>query len=263
MSNPAVITLAEVHTRLGVFSVEDNLGESIHLHIGEIRCDLTIEELENLAFAIEISLERFIKADGFKVKDYSKEFLLQLAERELLPYIESIDEDTIRLSDLKVDVMTPWGGERIESLTQSRVLKALMGDTKENDLRKERNYFNQTNQSRVEDMLNSIKVNGYPYNNQKIVLFSGNNKIYDGQHRAACMYYLWGDKEIQIKRIGFSTNSYEKKKNLMRTPYLKIKHGLKRAIKYLFTYKNKIINYINRRKNNFYYRWDKFHYKKI
>ncbi len=47
MSNPAVITLANSTSRKGKFKrfvVEDNIGESVHLHIDNMRIDFTINE---------------------------------------------------------------------------------------------------------------------------------------------------------------------------------------------------------------------------
>ena len=75
MSNPAVITLAQVQTKCGEFSVEDNLGESIHLHLGDFRWDITINDLDSLSKELAVSLEMFINVEGFGVDKFSKEFL--------------------------------------------------------------------------------------------------------------------------------------------------------------------------------------------
>lgn len=49
MSNPGVILLSEHNKRGGSFQklrVEDNLGESIHIHLDDYRVDLTLEEFK-------------------------------------------------------------------------------------------------------------------------------------------------------------------------------------------------------------------------
>ena len=57
MSNPAVITLDSVNSKKGQFKrfvVEDNIGESLHLHIDNMRVDFTVNEF--LEFSIMIVL---------------------------------------------------------------------------------------------------------------------------------------------------------------------------------------------------------------
>ena len=49
MSNPGVILLARTKTECGDFIIEDNLGEAVHLHLGNIRVDMTIDDLNQLA----------------------------------------------------------------------------------------------------------------------------------------------------------------------------------------------------------------------
>lgn len=255
MSNPAVITLAHVRTKLGNFQVEDNLGESIHLHLGEIRCDLTIEELDELANAAERALDNFIKAEGFKACEFSKEFLLTLSEMELLPKLISVKDEKVKLSELRVDVPQIFGPDKYKPLAESRVIKALNGNPKENERHRERNYYGQTSQQRVEDMLHSIETQGYPANGQMIMLVNGSNKIYDGQHRAACMYYLWGDKEIPVKRLDFSnfkdTNSIS-----LNQYYLYWKSFIAKVLRWIPILLFKIKNRIKIRICNYLYKKD-------
>lgn len=210
MSNPSVITLAETKTRKGRFIVEDNLGESIHLHLGDIRCDLSIEELDALSESVKIALENYLDVKGFCVDSFSKEFLFQLAEAGVLPYLKSVRDDDVELSKMLVPHTNKWGITTLRILKDSRVIKALNGDSCENDKNAERNYYGVTNQDRVETIFKSVKDNGYPYGGQKIVLLEGSNRIYDGQHRAASLYYLHGDQEVPITRISFENEDWGK-----------------------------------------------------
>lgn len=66
MSNPGVLTLSQITiTEKKKFRVEDNLGESIHLHYNDIRVDLSVRELLYLGEeADRVILDR-VKAEGF------------------------------------------------------------------------------------------------------------------------------------------------------------------------------------------------------
>lgn len=262
MSNPAVITLAHVRTMIGEFIVEDNLGEAIHLHFGEIRCDLTIREFEKLADDVGIALERFINVKGFFIDKFSAEFLFQLSECDQLHKLENICEETVSLGDIKVDTYNFLGVPTLKSIEHSRVIKALKGNTEENDQQKERNYYRVTNHQRLDTILESIIENGYPYNGKKVVLLNGSNKIYDGQHRAACMYYLWGDKEIPIYRLSFKNSSFGK----VNIPHIIIHFymdKLKKFIRKLLNQRIGVTNGIKARIKQVEYRWNRYRFKNI
>ena len=48
------------------------------------------------------------------------------------------------------------------------------------------------NEKRILDLFDSIKNHGYPYLDQYIILFNGENIVRDGQHRAAVLAHLYG-----------------------------------------------------------------------
>ena len=88
MSNPGVLTLAEKKiSETKRFKVEDNLGESVHIHYNDIRIDLTIKELLSVAGVCEHTIYELIQADGFNLDDYSGEFLNACSEK-LIDLIE-------------------------------------------------------------------------------------------------------------------------------------------------------------------------------
>ena len=150
----------------------------------------------------------------------------------------------------------------MKPLPYSRVIKALNGDTRENDLRKERNYYGQSNQERTNEMLKSIKENGYPYNGKMLVFLKGNNIIHDGQHRAACMYYLYGDREIPILRLEFSNSRYGVPAPL-KDYFWVLKDKFVFCIRYSLKFKYKIKTWFYFKRNNILFRWDKYRFKKI
>ena len=262
MCNPAVITLAHVRTKIGEFQVEDNLGEAIHFHVGEIRCDLTIREFEQLADDVGIALERFIKVKGFSINNFSTEFLFQLAENDMLSELVSVEEDTIMLDDIRVDTYNWIGMPTLKPLRESRIIKALNGKASENNRHEERNYYGETNQQRLDSMLDSIKTNGYPHNGETIVLLKGNNKIYDGQHRAACMLYLWGNKEIPILRLEFSNYNFDKAFHIKETVFYYLRK-IKLFAKYIIGLRISIPNWFKAKSIRIGYKWDRYRFKNI
>lgn len=81
MSNPGVIILAEKKlSNRKTLRIEDNLGEAIHLHYGEFRVDLSIQELLYLAEAVEESVNLLLQECGFKCDEYSPQFLNKFSE---------------------------------------------------------------------------------------------------------------------------------------------------------------------------------------
>ena len=76
MSNPGVLTLTrkQLSARKN-FRVEDNLGESVHLHYNDIRVDLTVKELLAIADQTNAAIYDLISAKDFKVEDFDGDFL--------------------------------------------------------------------------------------------------------------------------------------------------------------------------------------------
>lgn len=263
MSNPAVISLAQVRTKCGEFSVEDNLGECIHLHLGDFRLDITIDELDNLSKELAVALEGFIDVEGFSVAKFSSEFLLQLAENNLLPYLESVEEDNVKISEVQIPYHRCLGGLGYKSILESNVLKALNGDTIKNDKSLERNYYNQTSQDRVEEILESIKGKGYPCGGQKVVLHKEDNRIYDGQHRVACVYFLKGDIKLPVTRIGFSKKSGNRKGGLVCMFLKRWKGRVYRRLKKLYKLVHEFGTTCRIHMIALGIRWDKFRFRNL
>lgn len=256
MSNPAVIELIDGCMSIGKYRIEDNIGESIHLHIGDWRFDLTIEELNELARNSGIALNNFLSIDGFDYIDFDPLFLSQIAS--YLPDLIEVRDEKIKLSELLVDTRV-CGFIRYRGIDKSRVYKAYLGNAKEDERYKQINKHGETNSDRRDTLLESIKNNGYPYNNNYIILFNDQNIVRDGQHRAAALYYLNGDIEIPIKRMIFIDNKHNVSwKNYVKRFRIKkvlsaTKKLAKRLLKlhkkiqkeiFLLKYKNRIRNLV-------------------
>lgn len=206
MSNPGVIELSNIKTSVGVFRIEDNLGESIHIHIGEFRIDLTINNLHKLAEQCKEIIDAFISVEKFSCKVLDPIFLMEIAE--FLPDIEEIDYKKVLLSELKIDTYNNIHLPVYRGLEYSRVYRALQGDTQEDDKRRQENDFGVSNHERTLLIDESIREKGYMWKCSYIVLFNDQMIIRDGQHRAASLYNLDKNQKIEVLVIRFVRNKH-------------------------------------------------------
>ena len=201
MSNPAVIVLAETTSNYGnSFRIEDNIGESIHLHYGTMRLDLTIREFLKLSMLIEESLLGLIQVEGFNLKEFDVRFLSTLGHA--ICDLESVKTESVLLSSLEV-YTNCWLGKCVARLPKSFMYRALLGDMKEYAKYPQTNDFGEENIDRLSAVLKEIQRDGYGASGRYIVLFNDQNLIRDGQHRAAAAFYLEGDREVKILRMKF------------------------------------------------------------
>ena len=102
MSNPGVIVLDEADckgTKFNRFQIEDNIGEAIHIHIDNIRFDLTIDEFIEFSASIKdiLSDEYLLGKDGLSELDPS--FLKAAAS--FLPHVTGVIDERAKISDLR------------------------------------------------------------------------------------------------------------------------------------------------------------------
>ena len=204
MSNPAVHLLGETLIKNTRIRVEDNLGESIHIHIGDFRVSLSINEFYSLVSNVQMAADEILSINGlntsmFDPKAYDWDWLYRYE------HITEIKEKYVRIGDLltkgestissDIDVIIP--------VRESRQYKALIGDKEELTRRKQKNLFGQTNLNRLLDVFDYITRKGYPYDG-KFIMVNQYNQILDGDHRAACLLYVKGeDESIPVIQISF------------------------------------------------------------
>lgn len=243
MSNPAVITLADASDKKAKFKrfvIEDNIGESIHLHIDNMRVDLTIKEFLEFSQMIRDSLKDLDFLKSYKLENFDDHFLKQCSD--FLPHLSKIVIEEIELSKLKCIVHSNYRSDlnlmKLVSVDKVYAYKFLQGEKEEFLKYSQFNYFGMNNEKRLMETLESIKKNGYPFQDQYLVLFNGEHTIRDGQHRAAILAYLYGlDKKVKIMRFHFdgtkhliNTNSINTKialKWFVRKVYRKLKSHMK------------------------------------
>ena len=66
----------------------------------------------------------------------------------------------------------------------------------------------------------TVVKNGYPFNDEYLILFNDQNVIRDGQHRAAAILFTKGDMEIPLIRLHFHNKKYSSKKYLWWNSFL-------------------------------------------
>jgi hypothetical protein len=251
MSNPGVMYLTETKlTNNKVLRIEDNIGESIHIHYDEFRLDFTIKEFFQFSEELNTSLNGLLDIKGFSVEFFDPIFLHGIAGK--LVDLEKIEFTSIQMGNLKIQKEGLFRLPIIRGIKESRVFKAINGETDIFYNYKQENYKNQSNKDRLDSVFKSIETNGYPYNNQYIILFNDQDMIRDGQHRASCLYFLKGNINVPVIRFHFNN----KKHNTSRYPWIQtlfkwnltrlvnvlrnINHFLKRNIK-------RTRNFINRK----------------
>lgn len=207
MSNPAVQTLA--YDKIGNWEVtlEDNVGESIHLHLNEIRLDMSIDGFKELSANIPDIVDQIVGVDGFHTIDYDPAFLYTIMPTLL--ELEKVEICKVRLSDIKIKCGKSIHGIKYKPLSQSKDYLALKGQKYQSKVVSEYNHIGQSDDDRLNVIFNSIKENGYPFQGKRIVFFNRSNAIRDGQHRAACLFYEKGDIEIEAIRLHFANEKYD------------------------------------------------------
>ncbi|MBR4720597.1 MAG: hypothetical protein IK057_02415 [Clostridia bacterium] len=230
MSNPAVIKLQSGKIGKSKVWLDDNFGESVHIHIDDMRIDLTTNEFKKLYTDLCDTLNALVDVEGCDIHDIDPVYLQVLLWR-YLPKLVGVSIDKVKLGDM----LAPRG-EKIHRLPESDGVKALEGLSNENEGYRKSHHIGQTDGERMQDSLDSIKANGYPFNNQYIIMYGDDNIIRDGQHRASCLYHLYGNIEVPVMRLkikGYkSPNIHKNYNNCILCLYRKCRQTLPSKIKH-------------------------------
>lgn len=196
MSNPGVVTLASYSSpypeRFSI-RIEDNIGESIHIHINDLRISLTINEFLELTSPDQTSI--LPKHINELIQEYRIEptFLLELS-----PYLSQLSKTSltnVRLKDLRVLIRVSIFGKLFvlpRSILHSQAYKALKSkDLSSYDTYPQTNYPFQTNSDRLSSLYQSIKQTD-PQDISPLITINGQLFIRDGQHRASILAFIHG-----------------------------------------------------------------------
>lgn len=213
MSNPAVITLDNASSKKGKFKrfvIEDNIGESMHLHIDNMRVDFTIDEFLEFSRMVRQSLEDLDILNGYDINDFDESFLKKCSK--YLNNLVNIKIEKIKISDLKcIHRFNPIKDlylTKLVKIEDTSAYRYLKGVDKSFEMYPQYNYFKNDNIQRLESLKESLKKQ-YPLNNKYIILFNGQNIVMDGQHRIAILADIYGlDTDIEIMRFYFKGNKH-------------------------------------------------------
>lgn len=213
MSNPAVIVLASNNKKNGEFKrfqIEDNIGESIHLHIDNMRLDFTVKEFLAFSSMVRQSLNKLDFLRGYNLDDFDEHFLSECSF--FLPKLKEISIIKMKISDLRCIKRTKFFDDlyltKLVKIEDTPVYKFL--NTNDTNYLKypQFNYYNSNNSTRISMLRKSI-TQGYPDNNKYIIIFNGQKIVKDGQHRLAILANLHGtEKEIEVMKFSFSGNRH-------------------------------------------------------
>lgn len=214
MSNPAVITLADASGRKGKFKrfvIEDNIGESMHLHIDNMRVDFTIKEFLEFSQMIRESLIDMDFLQGYKLENFDEHFLKECSD--FLPKFQKIEIEEIELSKLKCIVRSNYRSDlnlmKLSPIDEIPAYKYLKGNKKDFLKYGQYNYSGMNNEKRLLKLVESVRKNGYPHLDRYIITFNGQDIIRDGQHRAAVLAHVYGvDAKVKVMKFYFDGKSH-------------------------------------------------------
>ena len=190
MSNPSVITLVNVRLPDSSKSlrIEDNLGESIHIHFGDLRLDLSVSEFKQLSN--QLCLDRILCNDENLSKSIHllcPSFRFQVRNHLLRiklfsPKLVSLRRLHIlrRINILNLGVLTVRLPLQYSKIYQ----KAQKPDTDLSNYPQE-NLYNQSSDQRIDRVRAYIQ--DLEGSQCSPIVIDQNNTILDGQHRAAVL----------------------------------------------------------------------------
>lgn len=154
---------------------------------------------ENILFSLESNfMIRNLDYNNLDVK-----YLTAMLGVDLLQLRSATIEEQ-SLEDLRCFSSTNPYGVKIQ---ESRYYKQIVNNIWDDSFIHNNNYPLQKNSDRLLAIIKSIKMEGY--NQEKyIIVYNDELIIRDGEHRAAILYYLYGNINLKVLRLRFTTNYY-------------------------------------------------------
>jgi hypothetical protein len=202
MSNPAVIELSNTRLSNNTFvRIEDNIGESIHIHVQNYRFDFSVNDFLDFSNLVEKALNDLLHESGFLSHEFDPLFLEDMSSE--LCDLKEVTLDYVLMSSLFVSRSSWWKVTLIPILSSTYLSKEYTQSKKNQRGQGVLSSLASTVQ-RLTGIKKSVLEHGYPFKDQHIVLFNDEFVIRDGQHRAICLSTLGNDEEyILVKRLWF------------------------------------------------------------
>lgn len=150
---------------------------------------------------VEKMLNKLILVDGFDCRNFQPKYMALFLSK-IFPAFVKEELDYEYLKELRVNDTTEF-----QYLEFSERVRALEGKLNIDTVaQKASNSIGQTNSTRLFKCLCEVKERGYPYQEQYIILYNHDLRVMDGAHRAACLYHLYGNIRVPVKRLYFDWN---------------------------------------------------------
>ena len=193
MSNLGVITLSRFNkkkfidnTSFTEIKVEDNIGESIHIHIDNFRMNFTIKQFNELSEILNKSLLNiFEDHELIKKNMINMNFLPEISKH--MGFYKYYKSEKIKISRLKVLNYINNNDFHIYKLKNS-------------------NYFKNNHSIEKINYFKNQYLKNKSITNLQIILFGNQNIIRDGQHRACAIYDIDPEQYVYVTRIMFEEN---------------------------------------------------------
>ena len=232
MSNPAVYLLADTKIRGSVIRIEDNLGEAIHIHIGDIRLSITISDFEAIYQCAKEVAKYLFELKGLDWK-YIDEGSLDWDWISRYQNIEKLEISHKKIKDLYTikRINNDINKEMIVPISKSIFAEKLKNEKVNISNYAECNMYGVDSDERLELIREKICKTGYPYDN-KYILINSLGQIYDGDHRAAVLYHMYGGEyEIPVLEMKCKDETDTIKEKIKRTKRHIIKADFIKCIK--------------------------------
>ena len=211
MSNFGVTYLLKINKGRKRLSIEDNIGEELHIHFGELRLCLNSEEFASLADRALLLISEASNVSMDILKRIEPRFLFDLCRKGELPSLVLGKTETVPLKSLSCPVCDGFGLWKYKGIKHSEFLKVLKNKKRKTHFDSGQvNYLGDDNVKRCFEALKDCQ------NNPKIcdtypLYVTDQNIIRDGQHRAVALYYLFGGNyRVKVQRISTNGNYHVK-----------------------------------------------------
>jgi len=239
MSNPGVITLASLRNigpNIHRLDIEDNIGEAIHIHWNNFRVDLTVRDFLRFSEDLDVALKCLLNDARSELLDFDPFFLYRMGG--LLSRFVGSKVETRRITELSalVRVNVPrLGAVMVPRKINETPAYRFLAKVSDEFLKYEQDsYPGLSNESRIQELVDSIDLNGYPVDDQLITLFGDQPYIRDGQHRAAVLTAKYGfDYEIPVRVLEFKGDAWQIKpiRNLLQSIATSVARKLYRRVR--------------------------------
>jgi hypothetical protein len=199
---PSILIEKTIAGNKVLFTLDKN--DEITLQMGMISLTVPASEYNYISKYIYLYLNSKYGLGKLDFRHFSSIYLEHMLGVDL-PFLSDAIHEEYTLMDLRA-----FSANKTEGIkaTDERYYQCLCGKSSLDNICLPSNHFGESNESRLFRVLKEVKKHGYPYEEQLIVVYNNEMIIRDGEHRWACLYYLYGNIKIPVLRLIFFHNFY-------------------------------------------------------